>query len=253
MGREELGLGRIASVDFRDERYPMRALLPRAASTRSARTWDLPYDALDQGGTGTCTAHAATHALMCAPYRHKASRLGFTPMQLYREGVLHDGWPQNDAEATASSDDQLQFGSDGRAMAKALEARGWLKEYRWGWTVEDVTEWLLERGPVMIGTNWYDSMFNVDHEGRIKIGATSPIAGGHETVLRRYEKRRGLYLLRNSWGRKFNGTGLGLPGFKCRIGEGILDGETLHRLLRENGDALSFIEKDPTPATSPAT
>lgn len=250
MGREDLGLGRIPSADIRDERYPMRALLPRAASTRRARTWDLPYDALDQGGTGTCTAHAAVQALMCAPFRHAPARLGFTAFQLYREGILHDGWPQNDPEATSPADNSgLQFGSDGRAMAKALEVRGWISEYRWGWTVEDIIEWLLERGPVMIGTNWYDSMFNVDHEGRIKIGPTSPIAGGHETVLRRVSKPRGLFLLRNSWGRRFNGTGLGLPGFRCRPGEGILDAETLHRLMRENGDALSFIEKRPPPTT----
>jgi hypothetical protein len=163
---------------------------------------------------------------------------------LYREGILFDQWIQNDHEATGP-DTGLQFGSDGRSMAKALAARGVIEEYVWGWTLEDVVDWLVDRGPVMLGSVWKDSMMNVSTEGIIRVDKTAPARGGHETCLRRVDKRRGLVLLLNSWGKHFNAKGWSLKGFDCDPGEGILAFEDLHYLLREGGDGLSFIEKKP--------
>jgi hypothetical protein len=238
----DLGLGRKFAPDARDENYPMRTLLPKAIETLpTSKTWDFRGAVLDQGGTGTCTAHAAAHFVRSAPMRHKHDLNAF---DIYREGVLLDEWGDNDVEATRT-DDQLQFGSSGRGMVKALEARGIIKEYRWGWSVDEISAWVLTRGPVLIGTNWYEDFFNPTTEGFVKFKTPDGggIAGGHETVVRAANRTKAIALVVNSWSARWNANANPPPGLRCPPGHFLIDFETLHRLIREGGDGVSPIEQ----------
>ena len=238
----ELGLGRIVALDHRDENYPMRTMLPKTIEVLpTSKTWDFRGAVLDQGGTGTCTAHAAAHFIRSAPMRHK---MDLDPFAIYREGVLLDEWSANDGEATAPNNG-LQFGSSGRGMVKALEARGIIKEYRWGWSVDAVTGWVLTRGPVLLGTNWYEDFFNPTAEGFIKFHSPSGggLAGGHETLIRACNRKKAIALVVNSWGTRWNSAAVPPKGLRCPPGHFLIDFETLHRLLREEGDGVSPIEQ----------
>jgi hypothetical protein len=204
------------------------------------KTWTFTgNDVLDQGASGTCTGHAGVHFIHCAPLSHKAF---LDPYTLYREAVLLDEYDNNDGDATLQPNDALQAGSSGTGIAKALAKRDLiLAEYVWGATLRETVEWVLNRGPVMLGSNWYDSMFNPTLEGYVKITPTASVAGGHEYVLRGVDTRRGVGELVNSWGSRWNsGTGK-----KCRPGHFLADFETLERLFHEDGDAVSCVEKKP--------
>lgn len=240
MDNSQLGLGRRFAPDHRDENYPMRALLPKTVDALPlSKTWDFRGAILDQGATGACTAFAAAHFIRSAPMRHKTD---IRPFDLYREGVLLDEFPDNDVEATRP-DEQMQFGSSGRAMVKALEARGLIKEYRWGWSVDEISAWILTRGPVLVGTNWYEGMFNPTSEGFVKIAANDTVAGGHEYLVRAANRSKAIALVVNSWSARWNSNANPPPGLRCPPGHFLIDFETLHRLIREGGDGVSPIEQ----------
>ena len=236
----KLGLGRRFAPDARD--HPMRAMLPRAlAPLPTHKTWHFRGAVLDQGATGTCTAHAAAHFYRAEPIQH---RHDLDPFQLYREAVLLDEWTDNDAEAQITDNTQLQWGSSGRGVVKALEARGLVKEYVWAQTLREAVEWVLTRGPVLIGTNWYDGMFNPTREGFVKIAPNDTIAGGHETLIRGVNTTKGFALVVNSWGPRWNKAAT-----ECPDGHFLIAFEDLERLFHEDGDAVSPIE---TKRTKPA-
>lgn len=238
------GLGRLPATDPRNERHRMRRLLaapPPALPVPDLRTWPFSGIPLDQGETGTCTTHAAAHFLHCGPLPHR----GFlNPFDLYRETVLLDEYTDNDAEATGPIE-KMQGGSSGTGAAKALEKRGLISEYLWADTLADLTLWVLTRGPVMVGTNWYRGMFEPTPEGFVKIPQRDRIAGGHEWLIRAVDVRRGVAEAVNSWGiLRFNAAPTGKwGGSKLRPGHFLIDMNTLERLFHEDGDVVSCIEK----------
>lgn len=237
------GLGRLPSTDQRNAAYLMhRTLTPaEVVSPLTSKTWAFTGKVLDQGETGTCTGHAGAHAIHCSPIPHA----GFiNPFDLYREAVLMDEYPDNDADATELNDSKLQAGSSGTGVAKALSKRGLLVSYLWAQRFEDAINWVLSRGPVMIGSNWYSSMFTPTKEGLLKITTTASVAGGHEWLLRGVDKKAAVALMVNSWGAGWNSKATGKwDGGKVPVGHAIIDFTTLARLFHEDGDAVSIIEK----------
>lgn len=237
----ELGLGRRPAIDPRNAAHPMARHLvaPSAAiaiTLPTKKTWAFDGSVLDQRSSGTCTGHAGAHFIHCAPLRHK----GFlNPFTLYREAVLLDEYGDNDGDATITDDMALDGGSSGTGVAKALDRRGLLTEYVWGSTLAEIVRWVQSRGPVMLGSNWYSSMFNPTLEGFVKIAPNATIDGGHEFVLRGVDTSRGIGNLINSWSPRWNSG----PGKKCRPGHFLASFETLERLMHEDGDGVSAIEK----------
>lgn len=232
----ELGLGRKPSTDPRNLAHPMARRLPAPTAILPVRkTWGFRGEPLNQGATGTCGGHAAAHFVHASPLRHA----GFPdPFQIYREAVLLDEYPDNDDDAHAPTNDGLQEGTSGTGVAKALDRRGILEEYLWAGTMREANEWVLTRGPVMVGSNWYDGMFNPTPEGFVRIRANDSVAGGHEYLYLGTNTRRAIALFVNSWGPRWNKAAT-----MCRAGFFLMDYETLERLFHEEGDAVSAIEK----------
>jgi hypothetical protein len=236
--------GRLKSTDERNALHPMhRALGPVAALTvPQEKTWGFTGKVLDQGQTGTCTAHAGAHFIHASPISHK----GFLdPFQLYREAVLLDEYDDNDSDATAPTPALLQAGSSGTGVAKALAKRGVISEYLWAQRMEDAVTWVLTRGPVMVGSNWYASMEDPTPEGMVRIGVNSAIVGGHEWLIRGADKDKALVLCVNSWGPGWGGGSKRWKGRAVPAGHFLLDFDTLARLFHEDGDAVSALEKKP--------
>lgn len=232
-------LGRKHAPDERDRKFGMRLLLdplretyfPRglAEGTRHYR----PGKVLDQGRTGTCVAHGWTSKMHAAPIMQQ---LPVSPYDLYRKIVQVDEWFDNDSEATAP-DAGLQSGTSVRAGAKVLQAMGYLQNYLWAESVEDVRAWHLAGfGGCVIGVNWTAAMFQTDLDGFVNY--TGSIQGGHCVVTTgwndkvRHNGKLGRALrCQNSWSVQFGEKG------RFWISEG-----DLAKLMQDAGEVCASTE-----------
>ncbi|HEU4630186.1 MAG TPA: hypothetical protein VFS08_10615, partial [Gemmatimonadaceae bacterium] len=123
-------------------------------------------------------------------------------------------------------------GATSLAMAKAMRARGWCGEFRWGYTLEELVQALLAMGPVLMGTWWTDGMMEPDAEGVIRYRGAR--AGGHEYVVNGVNRARGMIRLKNSWGRGWSRKGFAWIPF-----------EDVERLIADEGDVLIARELPP--------
>jgi hypothetical protein len=209
-------LGRRYAPDPKDAAYPMRALLSRAPSPRTYRYWNASGAWFDQGPTPSCVGHAWAHWLEDGPVTQRGRLID--PMVLYREAQLVDEWPGVGYAGTSV-----------RAGAKAAQARGYVAAYHWAASIEDVVQALLEVGPVVVGSNWYEGMFEADDAGFLHLDGA--VAGGHAYVLNGINAAVGVVRIKNSWGRRW-----GLNG------HALIAVDDLARLLADEGEACLAVE-----------
>lgn len=206
------GLGRRYAPDTRDRPFTLDAdrlrAIPRATEPGALRR-KLPWHrgpVLDQGDSSECTVFAAASFLQCAPRQH-AKGLGwsrFTFTEYYRQAQRTDEWPGEDYDGTSE-----------RAVQKVLQDAGYISEYLWLADEDIAREYLLTRGPLLFGTDWFDGMFTPSAKGNY-IEPTGSLAGGHEVCLHWYYpkthyKYPDSYQIINSWGESWGDRGL------CRI------------------------------------
>jgi len=216
-------LGRRFSPDERDKGYQMARLLPRVVMPTS-KTWRIAGANLDQGDTGTCVGNAWTNFLRSAPIQTSATeQMAFN---IYDLAIKLDEWTDND------EDFERQMGTSVRAGAQAVMSMSRLKSYIWSSTLQPVVEWVLLNGPVVMGTNWYTSMFSPNNDGLITITPRSRVEGGHAYLLRGVNTKTALASFCNSWGENWGKSGNFFMSFK-----------DLERLILEDGEACSAIEK----------
>jgi len=214
----------------------MRFLLaetPRAQAvvSRKSNLWPFFDTPLNQGETGTCVGHGWKGWLSTAPIIQSDVEDAPHPFDIYDQATQVDEWSDNDHDV------QRQFGTSVRAGAKVLQSMGFLKEYRWVYDVMGAADWLagideqgrFVGGPLVIGVNWYNSMFNTDAEGFL--WASGGIAGGHCVCLTGWNERKGFAYGLNSWGPAWG-----------RKGRFYLPGEVLSKLLSEDGEACTAAE-----------
>ena len=231
------GFGRRFAPDDRDRNYLMRRMLPdaRRLALPTRKTWGIDKTALDQGATGTCVGHAWRNFLRCAPQR--TEKTGPSAFDIYRSAVADDPFSQNDDESTLPDGDPgLDYGTTVRAGAEAVMGFGRLKSYVWAFSLQPVVEWVLTSGPVVLGTNWYSSFQSPDADGVVRITPSSTPIGGHAYLLRGVDTRNALARCCNSWS---DGWG--------ESGEFFLPFRDLERLIHEDGEACSAVQKSLSP------
>ena len=227
------GFGRRFVADPRDRNYLMRRLLPdaRALTLPVRKTWGINKSALDQGNTGTCVGHAWRNFLRCAPIQTVKSDP--SAFDIYRSAVSKDQWSDNDDEVNLPDNHSgLDFGTSVRAGAEAVTGFGLLKSYIWAFELQPAVEWVLTKGPVVLGTNWYSSFQRPDKEGIVRISENASVQGGHAYLWRGVDTRRALALCSNSWGDNWG-----------RSGEFFLPFRDLERLIHEDGEACAAVQQ----------
>jgi hypothetical protein len=197
--------GRLYLPDARDRNYeltPKRlTALQKALGVTKRRK--LPWhigEILDQGNTSECVAHAYMAFVEAAPIVHKS--LGWTRAQrteLYDAARQIDGFPMPHDGTTA------------RAVLTIARSRGWIAEYLWVNDEDTAKEYLATRGPLMVGTDWFQGMFTTDKHGYVE--PSGDVAGGHEYVERWYyppshKKYPDTFEYVNSWSEEFGDGGL---------------------------------------------
>lgn len=205
-------LGRIPQFDERSKAFPIRALV--AGKPRRSYSWRTTVQ-LDQGNTPACTGFSLCMEAAARP----VVVTGITDsdgMKIYHRAQELDEWPGSDYE-----------GSSVLAAMKAGVERGWYKEYRWALgpgaeaAENDLALAVGYKGPAILGTNWYDGMFDADEDGYLNVSGS--LAGGHAYVITKYSVKRDAYWTPNSWG---------------GAGQGWIRRADIIRLLSEDGEAV---------------
>lgn len=213
------GLGRIHSPDERDADYPLRALIPENVASES-RTWRVGGGMpLDQGETSACVGFAFAGWLYTAPMQRIAHDP--EPQRIYTLAQALDGFPTPHDGTTV------------RAGCQALQNLGHIGSYHWAQSIEDVREYVLSVGPVVVGTDWLTSMDEPDERGVVTVGGE--VRGGHAYLCRGFHGPARLYEFEQSWG----DWGLG--------GRFFMHEADVAELLfgRGNGEACAAVEKRP--------
>jgi hypothetical protein len=193
-------LGRHVQHDPRSLRYA-HGVLPKSAI--KTVDWTRRVPVFDQGRLGSCTGNAAVGLLGT----DSAARPGLTSItisgnvlpvdetfavQVYSLGTQLDG-----VQGAYPPDDT---GSSGLGVAKALVKLGLATSYRHAFSL-DALKSALQSGPVMVGTMWLESMFDIDtSSGYVVVDRKTAVAGGHEYVISAYDAVTRAFRIDNSWG-----------------------------------------------------
>jgi hypothetical protein len=213
--------GRLPSPpDARDRAFLLSARTPAKLPLR--KTWQFRHAPLDQREYPHCVAFASLAMLLAFPITASPLRAGETPAQyaasLYREAQTLDSLPGTDYDGTTV-----------RGAAKALKARGLLTSYAWAWDAATVVRYVLTRGPVVLGVDWFEGMTELGHGATAYAKGAS--LGGHAVLMIGADPARGRVRLLNSWGAEWGENG------RCWLAIKDLD-----KLLRNGGEACSAIE-----------
>lgn len=219
----------VAPKDANDLGYRMLAAMPQIVEQvgkpkpRKRDYNDGPL--LDQGQTPQCVGYSIRGFLDGAPIMSKAND-GPSATVIYRTAQGMDEWPGTNYDGTSV-----------RGGMKALQSFGQIKSYVWGQSVEEAIKWMNGGfGTIVVGTNWYAEMSDVDSNGFMREPASSmatPI-GGHAWRWKWYDATKKAILMRNSWGHEFGFPKKGLPS-----GYAWLRVPFAERLLREDGEIAS--------------
>lgn len=231
---EDPRLDRIPQFDPRSRAFAVRALVPDALPLRSF-TWRCG-SWLDQGKEGACVGFAWSHELAAWPVEVDVTE--GSARNVYREAQKIDEWPGEDYEGTSVL-----------AGAKVLQRLGYLDEYRWSFGIDDALRAIGYLGPVVIGINWYRSMFEPRPSGLLEVDRNTTPAGGHAILARGVAlksrlkgEREGLPVvrLRNSWGADWG-----------RQGDCYLRIDDLEWLLNQQGDCCVPVVRGRGPIADP--
>lgn len=202
--------GRFEVTDMRDMRY----LLDRPRISRQQRkpkSWRLAA-LLDQKATSACVGYAWAHWLQASPIRQRLN-----PNGIYTIAQQFDEWEGSDYEGTSV-----------RAGAKVLQDLGMIHEYRWAFAADLVSDHVLAKGPVVVGTDWFIDMDEVP----MKVGGRN--LGGHAYLLYAFNPRTQLFGVANSWGPRWG-----------ERGRNWIAKNDLNTLLQMGGEACCGIERRP--------
>jgi hypothetical protein len=216
----------VAPADARDLNYPIRAAMHQihalgAKPTPRKRDYvDGPL--LDQGNAPQCVGYSTRDFINGAPIVTKVG-VGPSATEIYKGAQGLDEWPGSNYDGTSV-----------RGAMKYLQEQKLISSYVWGQTVDAAIEWMNGGyGTVLVGTNWYAEMSDVDANGFMREPAPSmstPI-GGHAWRWKWYDAKKKGILMRQTWGHDY--------GFK-RAGQlsgyAYLRIDFARRLLREDGE-----------------
>ncbi len=196
----QAGLGRVPAIDERSHlpRFAMAA----PQSDRTSRNWLSPKwgawpAVLNQGQTSECVAYSLTKLQLAHRIANKPVML---PNQLYRRAQDLDEWPGSDYNGTSVN-----------GGLKALHEVGVITRWTWAFENESIIRHILEVGPVVVGTDWTNDMFNLSQG---YLWPTGDLVGGHAYLLLGVNRQRrnpddsvGAYRVLNSWGPRWGQGG----------------------------------------------
>jgi hypothetical protein len=124
-----------------------------------------------------------------------------TAQYYYREAQKVDEWPG-----------EAYSGTSVLAGAKVALAQGYIAEYRWAFSIDEVLRAIAYAGPVVRGMPWKDTMYDPRPDGLLD--CSGKVIGGHAILGRGLRLRARLegvsepvVRLRNSWSASWGSNG----------------------------------------------
>ncbi len=211
-------LGRLPSSDEKDHKFLLADRMPKKIITRTSRYWNANGWWGNQENQPHCVGFAWAHWVEDGPVTHKGLAPIANPSNIYYEAQTIDEWPGENYDGTSV-----------RAGAKILQKQGLISEYRWAWELQTLIDSVLELGPVVVGTNWYEGMFYPDSLAFIKV--TGRIAGGHAYVINGVNTKKKFFRIKNSWGREWG-----------KKGHAFISFDDMSKLILEDGEVCIGFE-----------
>ena len=220
---QERMFGRLQHHDERNGLYPIAQMLgePPPPELRQMY-WNADGWWGDQGATTECTAYSWTHFIQDGPVIQNGYPNEPVPMippdVLYAQAQLRDPWPGTNYSGCTVG-----------AVARVLKDLGVIKEYRWATNITDVINTLLMIGPMVVGTQWYDTMMRPDENGLLNINGKD--VGGHAYLLDGVDLDKHLVRVKNSWSKNWGKSGFG-----------FINIDDFEKLLANGGEACVAFE-----------
>lgn len=224
-------LDRRVAFDERSRNHPIRPFLG-ARVLRKTTLHQIPYPLpLNQGAEGACVGFGWTGQMAVGPIFNKGSNTYARAYYMAARAVDRAAgryWPE---------------GASVLAGAHVARQRGLISGYKWAFGIDDVIDTLCVKGPVVLGVNWYESMYDTDLAGKVQINGAH--VGGHCILatgfIQNHPQWGGDWIQWvNSWG----------PNYGVR-GVGYISVADLKMLLGQDGEAcianevLSRVEAPP--------
>jgi len=211
--------------DARD--YNLANFMPKGIGKLSLVTemeWNFPLAPLNQGYTNHCVGFGGAGWGINEPISD--NYLDEDGHKFYYLCKIVDGEPEN------------EDGSYVRSIAKVLKNVGRVDAYAFASDMASIKWWLLNRGPLIVGTVWTSGMFTVRPDNTVDISGTPQ--GGHCYVLNAYRKDNYIRI-QNSW------------GFDWGIdGQAWIAAADFEQIFRYGGEAMTAVELplgvEPTPS-----
>ena len=212
----ERQFGRIKSnLDVRD--YNLRNFIPRQILPQviKEKKWEYPAEPLDQGTTTHCVgfsmANWGINLPVHTPYNTKDAHT------MYYQCKVLDGEPNK------------ENGSTIRSAAKVLRSLNRIDSFAFAPDLGTIKYWLLNRGPLIVGTVWTESMMLPSPITNM-LSINGDIVGGHAYVIN--EWRIDEYIgIQNSWGPDWG-----------KNGKAYIAAADFEKLFKYDGEAMAAVE-----------
>lgn len=198
---------RFPSMDKRRQNFLAEEVIP--SIDPFPKTWSSILTT-DQGREGACVGHGITTDLLASPRPDIAptfQQANLFAFRSYKRAQDLDPWSGN-AYSGTSVDAGFQ-------VARELGA---IESWRNMYSAQQVRDALLQVGPVVLGVDWYDGMYDTRPSGLVKIDGS--IVGGHCITIIGYHPgmrilgedwnaRFEVFKWKNSWGNSYGKNGIG--------------------------------------------
>ena len=192
-----------ANYDERSRNFPIRGVV-RSAVKRKNKLWKVG-PILDQGQEGACVGFGWTAEALASPIRVDLSRIKTRAPKEPNKFAQY-------VYAFAKTIDEFEGvdydGTSVLAGAKSMQTFRLLKEYRWAFSIDEVIDGIIAKGPVVLGIPWYEGMYEAPN-GILTVSGN--LAGGHCILAVGYKVYPGgedAVILQNSWGTSWGINGL---------------------------------------------
>lgn len=187
-------------------------------SDRMYRYWPDHQWFGDQGTTPFCVGYGWAHWLHASPVTNYID-----PAGIYYFAKYIDEWQGEEYDGTSV-----------RAGVKVLHKLGFVESYAFTRDMDTLVYTLLEKGPVVIGVDWYEGFMKPSYEGLIE--PTGEVLGGHCCVLTGVNVIDGLFRGKNSWGYDYG-----------RHGRFSVTFDTMRLLMANRGEVCCAVERKGEP------
>ena len=189
--------------DERSRNFPVRGVM-RSTVRKKNRLWKVG-PILDQGQEGACVGFGWAAEAFASPVRVVLSRV---KARVPREENAFAQYVYTFAKTIDEYEGVDYDGTSVLAGAKSMQTFSLVKEYRWAFSIQDVVDAVISKGPVVLGIPWYEGMYEAPG-GVLKVSGKN--VGGHCILAVGYNVKpdgKDTVILQNSWGKDWGKDGL---------------------------------------------